>query len=774
MSAASPIIIYISPRIPARFNRLTATPGTSEFEQTVSATGLLDGASIHVTCVVDPPDRRLAIYTNGVLEAVDTNYTVPFASLSDQLAYIGSSLTNDAYLNASIDEFRIYNGALSASSVLQSDQQGPNIVLSEGPILVLNQPTNITTAVGLTATFSGSVAGHPPFIYQWFENSSPIAGATNSTYSFVAAAGQNGHTFQFTVTNSVTGTNYFATSTNATLTLINPPTLAWLGQNSGTWDTSTPNWTNTGTASLVAFANLDGTLFNDLGGSQPTVDLTEAVTPLSITVDSAAVNYTFISSGQNGMLANGGALIKNNSDTLIIDVTDNMAGPVLISGGTLQIGNNDSFGTLGSGLVTNNSTLSLDRADATLTVANAIHGTGTLSIDGSGSVAISGANDFTGSTLVNQGILNLQSGSGLGATNGGTVVANGGQLYITANANIGLEKLTLGGSGDGNGALRKGGAGVTTYSGPVALTTDTTLGVDGGATLNLTNSAGIDGVSVPGNANLTLNGGGTGNITGPLSLGSGGITVSGGTWTVAPSNNFSGLTTINSGQLKITGPLSFGPVPGSPNASQVTLNGGTLGCATNVTLNDGNIGITLNANSSLSADANQTLIISNPISSSGSFNLTKTGTGKVVLSGSNPFNGTLNIDTAQPSAGNDGTLVIASSAAIANLPVQAGTPEILIRNQNAATSTLGLDGTAGGVTIAPDISMAGRNSAVPAIDNLAGNNTIAGGITIGTGGGTYMIQSDSGTLALTALLPFATPTTSARTFIHSRVRAISL
>ena len=53
----------------------------------------------------------------------------------------------------------------------------------------------------------------------------------------------------------------------------------------------------------------------------------------------------------------------------------------------------------------------------------------------------------------------------------------------------------------------------------------------------------------------------------------------------------SGLSTINAGALRITGALSLGPVPGSPNASEVTLNGGALEAANNVTLNDGNIGM---------------------------------------------------------------------------------------------------------------------------------------------------------------------------------------
>jgi autotransporter-associated beta strand protein len=196
----------------------------------------------------------------------------------------------------------------------------------------------------------------------------------------------------------------------------------------------------------------------------------------------------------------------------------------------------------------------------------------------------------------------------------------------------------------------------------------------------------------------------------------------------------------------------------------VTLNGGALEAANNVTLNDGNIGLFLGANASLTVDTNATFSIANPISSvSGSVALTKTGPGKLILSGNNPFNGTLNVDSGQTATGNDGMLVIANNTAIQNIIAFPGLPFITIRNENAATSTLGLDGTLGSITVSPDFTLNGRNNTVPAIENLVGNNTISGGFSLGVGGGTYAFQSDSGVLTLSANLPEATPTSSGRT-----------
>ncbi|MGH7979117.1 MAG: beta strand repeat-containing protein, partial [Limisphaerales bacterium] len=255
---------------------------------------------------------------------------------------------------------------------------------------------------------------------------------------------------------------------------------------------------------------------------------------------------------------------------------------------------------------------------------------------------------------------------------------------------------------------------------------------------------------------------------GPLSLGSGSVTVSGGTWSVAPVNSYTGLTTINSGgTLLISSPLSLGPVPGSFNAADVTLNGGTLGTSTNVTLDDGNIGITVSTVATTSAIAvngtNSTFIISNNISGGGEAVLNKSGSGTLVLEGANSFGGELSIDSTSASA-DDGRTVIANNAAIANIPAIPGAPFIFINNNNSGSSTLALDGSSGGITVAPDISLAGRNLAVPAIENIAGTNTISGNFTLIVGGGDYIFQSDSGVLDLTATLPYSTPTSSGRVF----------
>jgi len=336
-------------------------------------------------------------------------------------------------------------------------------------------------------------------------NGTPVPGATNASYSLVGSLGDNNASIKVYATNTIGVTTYITNSATVTLNVFVPPTLAWLDAGNGgadsTWNTTSLDWVNTAGGGVIAFAQTNGVLFDSRGSGSPNVDIAASIMPYNITVN-AASDYVLASSANTGSLIGQGALTKLNSGKLTIDLTNNLSGTTTISGGILQVGNFDNFGTLGSGPVTNNATLSFNRSDTALVVPNTIHGSGPVNFDGTGSVAITGASDYTGSTLISAGVLNLQSSTGLGATSSETTVANGGQLYITANVDV-EEALTLNGSGpDGSGGLRKGGAGLTTDNGAVTLASDSTIGVDGGATLMLSNA-------VTGAAALTVNGGGT-------------------------------------------------------------------------------------------------------------------------------------------------------------------------------------------------------------------------------------------------------------------------
>jgi hypothetical protein len=109
------------------------------------------------------------------------------------------------------------NGAIDASAPI------PGIYLSSfdktsGPVKILTQPASQTTNEGDPATFRVTCDGTPPYAYQWSQNGTPIADATNDTYTVNRVLrADNGAKFKV----AVTGPSGSATSSEAALT-VNP------------------------------------------------------------------------------------------------------------------------------------------------------------------------------------------------------------------------------------------------------------------------------------------------------------------------------------------------------------------------------------------------------------------------------------------------------------------------------------------------------------------------------------------------------------------------
>ncbi|MFM8726768.1 MAG: immunoglobulin domain-containing protein, partial [Planctomycetaceae bacterium] len=91
---------------------------------------------------------------------------------------------------------------------------------------VTTQPTSQTVLSGATVTFTAAASGNPTPTVKWQSNSgsgwSDIAGATSVTYSFTAAAANNGVQYRAVFTNGI-GSD--ATTNTATLTVQYAPTV---------------------------------------------------------------------------------------------------------------------------------------------------------------------------------------------------------------------------------------------------------------------------------------------------------------------------------------------------------------------------------------------------------------------------------------------------------------------------------------------------------------------------------------------------------------------
>lgn len=318
-----------------------------------------------------------------------------------------------------------------------------------------------------------------------------------------------------------------------------PVSLTWRGDGAGNvWDiNATANWN----ANTTTFFNGDTANFDNTGSNTPAILISG--TPIAAGVNvNASQDYTFTS----GDLTTA-TLTKSGAGVLTLD-NSVTAGVTTINGGTVQIGTGATTGALFGGNITNNGVLIGNRSDA-VTLTNQISGSGAISQISLGATVLFGSNSYAGLTTISSGSVYVANGAALGSTNAGTIVSSGAALYITQNVDVGNEALTLSGEGiAADGALRKGGGGVSIYGGAVTLLADSRINIDGNATLNLTNSGGISG-----NANLILSGGGgsQGTVSGPVVLAGGGGTLTktgSGTWTLGGANQMA-LNAIDNGTL---------------------------------------------------------------------------------------------------------------------------------------------------------------------------------------------------------------------------------
>jgi uncharacterized protein YjdB len=169
--------------------------GTGE-QNAFSGTSWANRANFHVTAIVDPPQGYISLYTNGVLAGINIAETMPMSGVSSVLNYIGRSLYNaDSYINANVDEFRIYNGVLSPDEIKATQAMGSSQVLTT------NATINAVMVGGnLTLSWPVSAAG---FVLQ--SRTNLVSGSWQMVPS--PAAQIVGSQWQITVPNS--GGNMF-------------------------------------------------------------------------------------------------------------------------------------------------------------------------------------------------------------------------------------------------------------------------------------------------------------------------------------------------------------------------------------------------------------------------------------------------------------------------------------------------------------------------------------------------------------------------------------
>jgi hypothetical protein len=132
----------------------------------------------------------------------------------------GATANTLSIMGVSESDAGIYSVVLTNSYGSVTSSNATLTVIDPPSITV--QPVGQRVLMGSSGSFTVSVSGTPPFSYQWRFNGTNLLNATNAAYAIQAVAATNTGKYSVVVTNSAGS----ATSSNALLTVIVPPTLA--------------------------------------------------------------------------------------------------------------------------------------------------------------------------------------------------------------------------------------------------------------------------------------------------------------------------------------------------------------------------------------------------------------------------------------------------------------------------------------------------------------------------------------------------------------------
>ena len=440
--------------------------------------------------------------------------------------------------------------------------------------------------------------------------------------------------------------------------------------------------TNAGATNQIIASSGSGTL--NLGTGAGTFNIT---TNNALSVSTAVTGNTGLAK------TGGGTLTLSGSNTFNGGLTIN-AGQVSVAGDT-NLGATGGALTLNNGVLITTADMALGSARAvsltgpgnglspagntTLTVSNAISGNGNLAKFGAGTLLLSGANTFTGTTTVVAGTLQLGNSSA-------------------------LQSSTLNYSNQG-GTLSFG-----------SLTSATFGALSGSQSLALTNTA-------SGSVALTIGSSNTNATYSGVLSGGGSLTkIGNGTLTLSSTNTYTGGTTFSGGTLSVGSDSNLG------GTGTLTFTGGALAANASFTSNRA---VTLSASGTIDTGTNN-VTLSGILSGSGVLN--KGGTGTLTLTGTSNggFTGGINVAAGTLS---DGT----TTGAFPNsIPVGMQSGATLLVNQNETVRQLNdLSGSGGTVSLPNGTSTLTLNGANGS--TFSGTITGAGGVRLS--GGAFLVLS---------------------------------
>ena len=145
-------------------------PGNASVQNVALPPSLDNYGKLHLVLIWDSIAGYMSVYTNGILMGINSNVPLPISAIVDAHSYLGkSSYTGDDCGVATIDEFRMYNGAMGTAQIAADDALGPYLlpvpkvtVATAGPNLVFTWPDYISGYSLQTSSQLGARASWAP------------------------------------------------------------------------------------------------------------------------------------------------------------------------------------------------------------------------------------------------------------------------------------------------------------------------------------------------------------------------------------------------------------------------------------------------------------------------------------------------------------------------------------------------------------------------------------------------------------------------------------
>ena len=618
--------------------------GSSAVPGSFSATGnvaVAGGATLDIHNVT--PNSAFGFEYSGALSGagnlnVDTGAAITLSGSSNTFTGTTTIATNGvlqigvAGTASTLNDTGTYSGAISDNGSLNLTNLGVSAVTISGPVtgsgnISIGSPST-TASVILTSA------------------SNNFTGTTNITTGSTLQIGAAGFSSSFGGSISNSGTldfNNIGTSEIFTGSIVGAGAV---NLDNGTLILTNSGTTIIGTTTIASGATLQlgngtttGTITGDIGGGG------------DITVDSSSTVTL------SGNISGLNEFDQSGTGTTVLSGTESYNGATNVNAGTLEISGATFTGTTAFTVASNATLGFVENTPTPVVFGNSITGQGNLSVAGSGTLVLTASDNYTGTTSITNGTLQIGNGGTAGSISDSSAMTDNGTLAFDRSDNI-----TYGGTVTGSGALTQMGTGTltitgtNTYSGgtniaagTLAVSSHTNLGTGSIAFTNTT----VNGATLQFLGNDTFSQqvslgtvGGTfdtdGNAVKMASeIGGGGSltlndsAVTPGTLILIGNETYTGGTTITAGTLQLGDGATGGSLTGD------VVNNGTLAFAENADTNftgaiSGTGAVTQN-------DTGHTLTLSN---ASNSY------TGNTVVT-----NGAVSIST-DSDLGNGGTLVL--------------------------------------------------------------------------------------------------------------------